>query len=107
MPLRRPIRVAEVVFQPRNLRVCGYALASEYRLVEAQVREKYKEVFDQIEEELREKWSAVWAEMGHDPARIQVKVEPQIRVSIQEEGAPVEGQEVEATTMADGSRSRT
>ena len=55
-------------------------LASEYRLVEQQVREKYKEVFDQIEEELREKWSAVWAEMGHDPARIQVKVEPRITV---------------------------
>ena len=57
-------------------------LESEYRLVEQQVREKYKEVFDQIEEELREKWSAVWAEMGHDPARIQVKVEPRIRVSL-------------------------
>ena len=59
-------------------------LASEYRLVEQQVREKYKEVFDQIEEELREKWSVVWAEMGHDPARIQVKVEPRIRVSVHE-----------------------
>ncbi len=57
-------------------------LASEYRLVEQQVREKYKEVFDQIEEELREKYSAGWAEMGHDPARIQVKVEPRIRVSV-------------------------
>ena len=59
-------------------------LASEYRLVEAQVREKYKEVFDQIEEELREKWSALWAEMRHDPARIQVKVEPRITVSLHE-----------------------
>ncbi len=54
------------------------------------MREKYKEVFDQIEEELREKWSTVWKEMGHDPTRIQVKVEPRIRVELVEGAAKVE-----------------
>ncbi len=59
-------------------------LIEEYRLVEKDVRERNKEVFDQIEQELLAKWTQVWTELGFDVSKVKVRVEPRITVSLEE-----------------------
>ncbi len=60
-------------------------LIEEYRLVEKDVREKHKDVFDQIEQELLAKWTQVWTELGFDVSKVTIRVEPRITVSMLEE----------------------
>lgn len=67
-------------------------LQQEYRLVEQQVRAKYKDVFDQIEQELLEKYSKVWAEQGFDTSKLRLEVNPQVRLYLDDPDPTVEEQ---------------
>ncbi len=60
-------------------------LLEGYRLVEKDVRAKYSEIFDHIEDELLERWLPNWKEHGFDTSKIRLKVTQRIEVSVVED----------------------